>query len=180
MTIIDELHLDAEKAPVLPNTELYGQVLEFLYNEAELLDRYRFDDWIDLFTDDVTYRMPVRTTQFLDDGEGFHDFDFLVDDFGSLQTRVRRLQTDFAWAETPPSRPRHYVSNVRLSRRDGGDLAVRLNYLITRTREDLGYQMFTGSRHDVLVPVGNSFKIRRRIILIDQTVITATNLSILF
>lgn len=180
MSVLDELRADADLTPVLPNSELYGRVLEFLYNEAELLDRYRFDDWINLFTEDVVYRMPVRTTQFLDDGEGFHDFDFLVDDFGSLQTRVRRLETDFAWAETPPSRPRHYVNNVRLAEREDGDLAVRLNYLITRTREDLGYQMFTGARHDVLTVVGDSFKIRRRIILVDQTVITATNLSILF
>jgi 3-phenylpropionate/cinnamic acid dioxygenase small subunit len=40
--------------------------------------------------------------------------------------------------------------------------------------------MFTGARHDLLVPDGESFAIARRTILIDQTVLTATNLSVLF
>ncbi len=168
--------------PVLPNAELYGRVLEFLHHEAELLDVYRFADWLELFTEDVEYVMPVRTTQFLTDGDGFHgDFGFFVDDHATLLTRVKRLETEFAWAETPPSRTRHFVSNLRLERAASGpDLEARINFMVTRTRQDLDYQLFTGVRRDVLVPDGESFRVRRRTILVDQTVITATNLSVLF
>jgi len=181
MTTIAEVTADAALPPVLPHTELYGAVSEFLHHEAELLDAYRFAEWVDLFTDDAEYRMPVRTTQFLVDGEGFHEFDFFVDDRPTLVTRVKRLETEFAWAETPPSRTRHFVSNLRLTRpAEGGELAARINFLVTRTRQDLDYQTFTGVRHDRLVPDGDGFKIRRRTILTDQTVITATNLSVLF
>lgn len=166
---------------VLPHTELYGRVLEFLNNEADMLDRYVHMDWVELFTKDVEYRMPVRTTQFLVDGEGFHDFDLFVEDWQSLYTRVKRLETEFAWAETPPSRTRHFVSNLRLAQEpESGELVAGINFLITRTRQDRDYQMFTGTRHDRLVPDGESFKIRRRTILVDQTVITGTNLSIFF
>ena len=56
---------------VLPNTELYGRVTGFLYHEAELLDTNRFADWLALLTPDIEYRMPVRTTQFLTEGDGF-------------------------------------------------------------------------------------------------------------
>jgi PAH dioxygenase small subunit len=165
--------------PVLPHTELHGRVTEFLNVEADLLDTYRFADWLELFTQDVSYRMPVRTTQFLTDGEGFHDFDFFVDDHATLYTRVKRLETEFAWAETPPSRTRHFVSNLRVFE-DGAELRTQCNFMITRTRQDLDYQMFTGVRKDVLVPEGDGFRIRERLILVDQTVITATNLSVLF
>lgn len=181
MTVLDDIKSAANQPPVLPHTETYGRVSEFLHREAELLDGYRFDDWLGLFTADVLYRMPVRTTQFLVDGEGFHEFDFFIDDHATLETRVRRLETEFAWAETPPSRTRHFVSNLRLTRdEDSGELLARLNFMITRTRQDLDYQMFTGERHDRLVADGETFRIRRRVILVDQTVITATNLSVLF
>jgi 3-phenylpropionate/cinnamic acid dioxygenase small subunit len=168
-------------AEVLPNTELYGRVTRFLYHEAELLDNYRFADWLALLTPEIEYRMPVRTTQFLTDGQGFQDFEFFSDNIESLTTRVRRLETEFAWAEVPPSRSRHYITNVVVEEpSDGSGLEVRSSFLVTRTRQDLGYQMFTGVRHDLLVPAGANFAIARRTILIDQTVLTATNLSVLF
>jgi 3-phenylpropionate/cinnamic acid dioxygenase small subunit len=95
---------------------------------------------------------------------------------------VRRLETDTAWAETPPSRTRHFVSNLLIApaARDDECLAA-MNFMITRTRGEQGYQLFTGRREDTLRRLGDgSFRIAKRRILVDQTVITATNLSILF
>jgi 3-phenylpropionate/cinnamic acid dioxygenase small subunit len=181
MTLQQDLDAARKLPAVLPHTELYGRVVEFHNAEAELLDTYAYMDWVELFGKDVTYRMPVRTTQFLVDGEGFHEFDFIIDDWQTLFTRAKRLETEFAWAETPPSRTRHFISNLRLTRDDGtGDLFARTNFLVTRTRQDLDYQMFTGTRHDRLEPGGSSFTIRSRTILVDQTVITGTNLSFFF
>jgi 3-phenylpropionate/cinnamic acid dioxygenase small subunit len=182
MTTLQETLAAESRLPViLPHTELYGRVVEFQNAEAEILDRYAYMDWVELFTKDIDYRMPVRTTQFLVDGEGFHDFDFFIDDWQTLFTRAKRLETEFAWAETPPSRTRHFISNLRLtSDEESGELVARNNFLITRTRQDRDYQMFTGARHDRLVRDGDTFKVRRRTILVDQTVITGTNLSIFF
>jgi 3-phenylpropionate/cinnamic acid dioxygenase small subunit len=167
-------------AAVLPNTELYGRVAAFLYHEAELLDGNRFGEWLDLLAPEIDYRMPVRTTQFLTEGDGFQEFEFFCENLASLTTRVRRLETEFAWAEVPPSRTRHFVSNVIVQEGEEGTLEVRSSFLVTRTRQDLDYQMFTGARHDRLIELEESFAIASRRILIDQTVITATNLSILF
>jgi len=168
---------------VLPGTERYGRVTAFLYHEAELLDTNRFAEWLELLTPDVEYRMPVRTTQFLTEGDGFQEFEFFSENLASLTTRVRRLETEFAWAEVPPSRTRHFVSNVIVEESqepESDALEVRSSFLVTRTRQDLDYQMFTGVRHDLLVGGDERFAIARRKILIDQTVITATNLSVLF
>ena len=57
---------------VLPGSELYGRIAQFLNIEAEQLDTYKFAEWLENFTPDIEYRMPVRTTQFLTDGEGFN------------------------------------------------------------------------------------------------------------
>jgi 3-phenylpropionate/cinnamic acid dioxygenase small subunit len=172
--------VETTRSPVLPHTELYGRVLEFFNREAELLDTYKFDDWLKLFTDDIEYRMPNRTTRFLTDGDGFEEFELMSENRASLTTRVRRLETEFAWAEVPPSRTRHFVSNVIVEADGDAVLETRISFLITRTRQDLDYQMFTGQRVDRLVLDGDGFKIARRTILVDQTVITATNLSVLF
>jgi PAH dioxygenase small subunit len=171
--------LETAGTPVLPHTELYGRVLDFLHREAELLDTYKFDAWLGLFSDDIDYQMPLRTTRFLTEGDGFEDFGLMSENRASLTTRVRRLETEFAWAEVPPSRTRHFVSNV-IVEQEGEELEVRMGFIVTRTRQDLDYQMYTGQRIDRLLPDGDSFKISRRRILADQTVITATNLSVLF
>jgi 3-phenylpropionate/cinnamic acid dioxygenase small subunit len=164
---------------VLPGSEVHGRVCAFLYHEAELLDANRFAEWLELLDPEIEYRMPLRTTQFLTDGDGFESFEFFSENLASLTTRVRRLETEFAWAEVPPSRPRHFVTNV-IVEEDGEALEVRSSFLLTRTRQDLGYQMFTGVRHDRLLPSGDGFRLARRTILVDQTVITATNLSVFF
>ena len=135
-----------------------------------------------LFTDDVHYEMPVRTTQYLSKGAGFESMAFFDDNIHSLRTRVRRLETDSAWAETPPSRTRHFVSNLLIKAGAArNEFLAATNFMITRTRGEQGYQLFTGRREDTLRRVDqDSFRIAKRRILVDQTVITATNLSILF
>jgi 3-phenylpropionate/cinnamic acid dioxygenase small subunit len=165
---------------ILPHTELHGRVVEFLNREAEMLDEYRFSDWLNTLSPDITYRMPVRTTQFLTDGKGFHDFALIDDDYATLETRVKRLETEFAWAETPPSRTRHFVTNVLVERLDDTTLEVRSCFMITRTRSDLEHQIFTGLKVDRLADDGERLLVLSRVIEVDQTAITNTNLSIFF
>ncbi len=165
-----------------PGQPLYGEILEFVYREAELLDGNDFAAWIALFAEDVHYVMPVRTTRHRSHGSGFEEVAFFDENIESLRTRVARLQTDAAWAEAPPSRSRHFITNVLVKPGDHpGEFAVAANFLVTRTRAEQGYQTFAGRREDLLRRVAPAdFRIARRRILVDQTVITGTNLSIFF
>jgi 3-phenylpropionate/cinnamic acid dioxygenase small subunit len=165
-----------------PGTPLYCEILEFLYREAALLDDSAYAAWIELCAEDIHYVMPVRTTQFRARGAGFEDVSFFDENINSLRTRVARLQTESAWAETPPSRTRHFLTNVlvRAGERPH-EFEVAANFLVTRTRADQAYQMFTGRREDLLRRVAPSeYRIVKRRILVDQTVITSTNLSVFF
>lgn len=169
-------------ASFAPGSPLYSEVTQFLYEEAAIIDASRYADWLALFTEDIRYWMPVRTTRFLASGQGFEEVALFDDNYASLTTRVRRLETDSAWAETPPSRTRHYITNILLRSPETENYTVLAvsNFFITRTRADHGYQLFTGQREDSLRRVGGELKIAHRKILVDQTVITNTNLSILF
>ena len=177
MTRASQVALDER---VLPGGTLHGRVVHFYTLEADLLDNYRFAEWFDLLHPEITYEMPVRTTELLAVGDGVSETAFFSENWSSMQTRVRRLQTEFAWAETPPSRTRHLVTNVLIAEiRDGGALAVQSNVLLNRTRGDGGNQMLTAVRQDELVPDrARLFLLRRRRLLLDQTVLAATNLSV--
>ena len=48
------------ESPALARLLLKEEIEELLYREAELLDERRFEDWLDLFTEDARYFMPMR------------------------------------------------------------------------------------------------------------------------
>lgn len=167
--------------PVPIGSAEYNRVLEWLYREAALLDRGDFPAWLDLMAQDIRYEMPTRQSVYPKDGDGYADgFGFFAENYSSLETRVKRLQTDQAWAEQPGSRTRHFVSNLLLDRAENGDFHATTSFLITRIRSDLPYDLFTGERRDILRADGDSFLLARRTILFDQTVLKSYNLSIFF
>jgi 3-phenylpropionate/cinnamic acid dioxygenase small subunit len=162
-------------------TQVREEVLEFLHHEAELVDTGRFEAWLDLLTDDVQYRMPVRLTRERGAAPDRSDqMQFFWDDRATLELRVRRLRTDFAWAEDPPSRTRHFVSNVRIAPGAGPDeLEVRSYVLIYRNRgADAAYELLSGERHDVLRRVQGAWRLARRELVVDQAMLGVRNLGI--
>src|ERR1700733_14145031 len=95
---------------------LRGEVEDFLYYEAELLDSWRLGEWAALFTEDAIYRAPA-----LDDPSRDPDNSiFLInDDLPRIQSRARQLLGDTAWAENPRSMTRRLITNVRVTAAEG-------------------------------------------------------------
>jgi biphenyl 2,3-dioxygenase beta subunit len=157
---------------------------EFLYHEAEMLDDRRLDDWLDLLTDDIHYWMPIRrTTQAKETHLEFTKpggVAFFDDDKRVLTMRVERLSVGRAWAEDPPSRTRHLITNVRVADIDGEELTVHCNFQLYRTRLNSEEDSWTGRRVDVLRRINGELKLSKRHIFLDQTVILSQNLSSLF
>ena len=118
--------------------ELQYDVEQFLYHEADLIDERRFDEWLTLLADDLEYWMPVRSTRAL--GDEANEFAkpgesaFFDDDKDSMEQRVRKLHTGYAWAEDPPSRTRHVVANVRIVAATSELIEVRCNFMLYRSR----------------------------------------------
>jgi 3-phenylpropionate/cinnamic acid dioxygenase small subunit len=164
--------------------ELQYDVEQFLYREADLIDERRFDDWLELLADDLEYWMPVRSTRSL--GDEANEFAkpgesaFFDDDKESMQQRVRKLYTGFAWAEDPPSRTRHVVSNVRIVSRSNDLVEVRCNFMLYRSRLAADEDLWVGRREDRLRRNGESFLIARRHIYLDHVSLASKNLSVFF
>lgn len=160
------------------------EVEQFLYREAELLDDHDYDRWLDLFTDDARYRMPTRGNR-LRRERGTEDsapgeLSLFDDDRVTLGWRVRQLGSATHWAEDPPSRTRHLVSNVRISGHDDGELGVRSNFVCYRNRLADEVDIWAGERHDVLRDVAGEWRIASRVVMLDQSVVLSKNLSVLF
>jgi len=164
--------------------ELQFEVEQFYYDEAATLDERRFPDWLELFTDDIHYWMPIRRTRTLEET----DQEFTApgamalfdDNKDLLAKRVMRFDTNVSWAESPPSRTRHTVSNIRVLEVDGDEMTVEANIYLYRTRLDSEEDSWIGRRRDVLRRVDGALKIAKRHIFLEQTVLLSTNLSSLF
>ncbi len=166
---------------------LQHAIEQFLYYEARLLDDRRIDEWYELLADDIHYYMPTRYNRLKREADrefsGPHETALFDEDKRSIAQRIRRLHTGMAWAEDPPSRTRHLISNVMI--RPGlkaGEYEVDSYYLIYRSRLEREVEMFVGSRHDLLRPVDTAAKwqIARRTIILDQATVLARNLSFFF
>ncbi len=165
------------------SSDLYAEVIDWLNTEAELLDGYREREWLEgMVSKDVVYQVPLRQTVERARGTGFAEGTYHLDErYGSLESRVARNETAFAWAEDPPSRTRHFVSNVRVRQFDDGGLDVQSNLLIYRTRQDQTQpQLLSAERQDVLCRKDGVLMLRARRVLLDLTVIGTHNLSIFF
>lgn len=175
--------MTAASVAVPVGSPTYNEVVEWLYREAELLDDGHEARWLEeMVSRDVEYRVPLRQTVERARGTGFADGAYHLDEtHGSLASRVARNQTAYAWAEDPPSRIRHFVSNVRVDEAGDGSLAVRSNLLIMRTRqEQTTPQTFAGERRDALRHEDGALRLLRRTVLLDLTVIGTHNLAIFF
>jgi biphenyl 2,3-dioxygenase beta subunit len=160
------------------------EVERFYYDEAALLDAHRYDEWLALFSDDAHYFMPIRRTrmqreldkEFTQPGE----MAFFDDTKTLLAGRVAKLNSGRSWAEDPPSRTRHLITNVRVVRDHGRELEVESNFHVYRTRLNSEETSWIGSRRDLLRRAEGSFQIADRKIFLEQTVLLSRNLSNFF
>lgn len=154
-------------------------VQDFLVAEAELLDRHRYEDWLALFTDDVQYYVPVRVSRKMPAPDVVDDIGLFDDTKQSLTLRVRRLGTDVAWAEDPPSFTRRFVTNFRIDPEEDGRVRARDYLLLYRSRGDGGtYDLISGEREHLLRVEGDEFRIAHRRVVLDQASLSTKNLGV--
>jgi 3-phenylpropionate/cinnamic acid dioxygenase small subunit len=177
-----------EAMPLAERAMLQYEVEQFLYAEAALLDARRYRDWLGLVADDIHYWMPIRrnvTTADLDlEFTRPGEMAYFDDDRLMLEMRVRKLEAGSAWSEDPPSRSRHFVSNVRILGVEGDEITLEAAFHLYRSRLNSEEDSWFGRRIDVLRRAknepGGSFRLARRHLFLDQTLILAANMSTIF
>lgn len=163
------------------------QISRFLYDEAEFVDNMEWEDWIDCLHDDIYYWAPVRENRVARERrEEFYPKGtsvYFEESKDFLKQRVFRLRTNMAWAEEPPSRSRHMVTNIRVDARSDGDFSVRSNFLIYRSRGERYQDTIAGERRDIICrddSAPHGFLIKEREIRFDMSTILVKNLSLFY
>jgi 3-phenylpropionate/cinnamic acid dioxygenase small subunit len=162
------------------------EIEDFLWQEADLLDEHQYDEWLDLFTEDTRYIMPIRRNMPSRDMdkeyvEGDTGMWWYNDDKRIMEKRVQQLNTHVHWAEEPLSRVSHMVSNVRILGWKGpNEVRVKCRFMFYRNRHADEESTFIGKRIDTLRRVDGGWKIAKREIYLDESVLLHKNLTNFF
>lgn len=154
--------------------DLQPEVERFLYYEALLLDEGRFNEWLDLLTDDIRYLMPTAESVQSEPGAATPEVSLSYMDEGKemLALRVRQLDTGLRHVEVPASLTRRLVTNVLIIDAPADDeLNVASNFLVFQIRHGRHESQFSGTRRDRLRRVDGEWKLCERTILITQPVL---------
>ena len=171
---------------------LRQEVEEFYYDEANMLDERRFDEWLDLLHEDLEYFMPMRRNVKF----GMHEarentpFDYGMswfnEDKWTLGKRVEQILTGVHYAEEPLSRIAHLVTNVQVravtpSVDDPQVVDASCRFHIYQNRVEEEHYSFVGRRYDRLVrQEDGSYLLLRREILLDQNVLLSKVITTFF
>lgn len=158
---------------------------EWLLAEADLLDGRRFRDWLALLHPEVRVSMPIArnlASSMLAGEErtrAGRDLMWVDEGYATLEQRVRQLETGIHWAEEPASRITRIVAGVRVLEATPDRVLAGCRFVLHRNRLDDETDLLIGRRRDELVRAedGAGWRLRRREVLLDQSVLLAKNLT---
>ena len=141
------------------------RVEDFIWQEADLIDQWRLDEWLTLFTDDAHYYVPPSDVDG-DTADPDTSLFYIMDDRNRMKERVIRLNKIGAHSEQPRSKVRHMISNVRV-RREGDVIHARSSFAVWRNK-DATSDVFVGHYLHELVEVDGDLKIAKKTAVLDM------------
>ncbi len=134
------------------------------FEEAALLDAWRLDDWLELLTDDARYLVPPNDVP---DGDPRNTLFTIADDIRRIHGRIKRLKSADAHAESPRSRTRRMISNVRVVESGGDELVAEANFIVYRFRRNERVGEYVGRYRYRLRATGDGLRIAERRAILD-------------
>jgi 3-phenylpropionate/cinnamic acid dioxygenase small subunit len=137
---------------------------QFLYHEARLLDTGQLEAWLELFTDDATYWLPLERNQ----KDPFETSSIIHDDRTLLDLRVKQARHPRAHARQPLARTVHQVGNVMVLSENESEVTVAstLNLVEFRNEKQRHYGALVEHR---LRRAGDSYRIaHKRVELVNS------------
>ena len=140
------------------------EVEQFLYHEARLLDTGQLEAWLDLYTEDAIYWVPLERDQ----QEAVETSSIIHDDRTLLELRVKQARHPRAHARLPLARTVHQVANVMLLGEENGELRVSSTLQLIEWRNER-QRLWGALVEHRLRRAGASFRIaRKRVDLVNS------------
>lgn len=174
--------LESRSAPV-PMEDVIA-LTQRLYHEARLMDEERFEEWLALLCEDVSYAMALGSRRFRADRSGplpVGPGTVFNENLARLKLRIDRLRSGFVWAEDPPNFVRRAVSNVEVERVDAANEAIVHSIIVIhRNRIDGFTRLLTAGRTDRWRRGDDGWCLAARKISLDHAVLPDSNLNVFF
>ena len=151
----------------------------FYAYEAELLDEWRLDEWLDLVDEGFTYLVPVPLVTDQHPQLGYDPAALFMDETRESidENWVARLTHEniaVSWADRPPVRTRRFLSALRVRSTDRPDTYLaRVNVEVAMVRQGAQPGEMTGERFDIVRRAGDSFRIMSRFVVLLNAVVDA-------
>jgi len=139
------------------------QLIDFVHAEARMLDEQRFSDWLNLFTEDGRYWMPLTHGQ----TDPLLEGSLMYEDKLLLQVRIERLSGQRTYSQQPKSRCHHLMGRVEIEtghawhKPQDGQFVVRTPFHYVEARLDQQILYAGWATHELLALDG-SLRIRRK------------------
>lgn len=147
---------------------LHAKVCDFLYREAIYLDEQRYDDWLDLFTEDCEYWLPAWKGDHQPTEDPTREVSLIYYNARSgLEDRVWRVRSGQSVASQPVPRTGHFIGNIQIEDMTGDVIPVNASWqahsYMHKTKDTV---TFFGRYHYNLVRAGEAFRIKRKKIIL--------------
>ncbi|MFA7595949.1 MAG: aromatic-ring-hydroxylating dioxygenase subunit beta [Novosphingobium sp.] len=146
-------------------TLLRLQVENLLIREADLLDSWKLDEWLTLYTEDAHYYVPPSDVDG-DTASPDTSLFYVIDDRNRMEERVIRLKSQGAHSEWPRSKVRHMVGNV-IAHRDDGIIRAKASFMASRAK-DITHDIFVGHYLYEIVERDGELKIQKKTCVLDM------------
>jgi len=141
-------------------------LIDFVINEAFLLDQHRYEEWNALFTDDAFYWVPLAQDQ----PDGINQTSHMYEDKLLRNIRIERLRSPRAFSQQPPSRCHHLlqVPVVQTFEPAQNHYVVRTQFHYTELQMD-DQNMFVGTAFHQLCTVDGAIRMKlKRVNLLNS------------
>lgn len=140
------------------------QVEDFLFQEADLIDEGKLNEWLALFAKDAIYWVPCNK----DDLDPSREVSIIYDNIDHLEDRVWRLKSGLPHSADPFPRTRHLITNVRVGQLDGDLLSIRSGFILTEVRRGI-QKIYTGwYDHQLRLSNGEFLIAFKKVILLNN------------
>lgn len=157
------------------------RIEKLLFREARLLDSEAWDTWLALMAEDIHYWMPSVENRRRADKLGAWERGrgaFFDDSLRELTIRVARFKQPSAWAEDPPTRHVHVVSNIEAFHTARSDeFLVHSTFVNYRSRGESDNDLLLGRRQDIWRDIDGELRLARRTVLITQSLFMSKNFN---
>jgi benzoate/toluate 1,2-dioxygenase subunit beta len=102
---------------------------DLILRECELLDECRLDEWLDLYSEDATYWIPID-----EHVNPLMESSIIYDNRQRLAMRVEQIMRQKRVAQSPASNTLHMVSNLRINTLTDGRQEARFALMVSEVR----------------------------------------------